>query len=185
MRVISGSKRGMKLQSPSGENVRPTLDRIKEAAFNIIQFELEDSTFLDMFSGSGQIGIEALSRGAGKVYFFEPDSTAYKVLCRNLEKVGMPDSAFISQAPFRKLGGIAPKPVFDIVYMDPPFALGLYEESIRFLIDGGFTHKDTIIVAESLSKSLPPESIGGFTRNVRRYGQVSLSIYTCDKGENE
>jgi 16S rRNA (guanine966-N2)-methyltransferase len=122
----------MRLLSPTGESVRPTLDRIKEAAFNIIQFELEGSVFLDMFSGSGQIGIEALSRGADKVYFFEPDSVAYRVLSQNLEKVNIPDSVFSYQAPFRKLGGIAPKPVFDIVYIDPPFAAGLYEESIRF-----------------------------------------------------
>ena len=89
MRIISGSRRGLRLLSPVGKQVRPTMDQVKEAAFNIMQFDIPDGVFLDMFSGSGQMACEALSRGADVVYCFEPDRQAYQTLSKNLEKMDM------------------------------------------------------------------------------------------------
>lgn len=140
MRVISGSSRGLRLAPPEGGAVRPTLDRVKEAAFNIIQFHVPGCRFLDMFAGSGQIGIEALSRGAASASFFEPDPAAYRLVRENVARLpGAPD-ARLYQAPYTRLAQLSPKPEFDVAYIDPPFGEGLFMQALAFLIDGGYMH---------------------------------------------
>ena len=136
MRVISGSLRGLRLAPPSGDRVRPTLDRVKEAAFNIIQFSVPGGRFLDMFAGSGQMGIEALSRGAASAWFFEPDAAAFRLLRGNVGRLPGGLDARLYQAPYARLAQLAPKPVFDVAYIDPPFGGGLFLEA---LADGAVT----------------------------------------------
>lgn len=176
MRVIAGSKRGMKLFSPAGESVRPTMDQVKEAAFNIMQFDLPDGIFLDMFAGSGQMGIEALSRGAEAAYFFEPDRAAFALLNKNLSRTGLTAGAKAFCAPYSRLAALSPRPRFDLVYMDPPFAAGEYEKALCFLADG-FLHDGSTVICEAERGVELPEAVAGFTDEVRRYGHVCLHIY--------
>ncbi|MCF0128482.1 MAG: 16S rRNA (guanine(966)-N(2))-methyltransferase RsmD [Pseudobutyrivibrio sp.] len=130
MRVIAGDKRRILLNTPEGLNTRPTQDRIKETLFNMIGPDIADSRFLDLFSGSGQMGIEALSRGAGYAYFFEADNNALKCINNNLLKTSLTDaSRVISGDIFSNISSIANEEPFDYVFMDPPYNK-LYEKRI-------------------------------------------------------
>lgn len=182
MRIISGVNKGMKLLSPQGEDVRPTIDRIKEAAFNIMQFSLENSVFLDMFSGTGQMGIEALARGASKAYFFDPSAASMKVIKANVEKTGFASKAVLRQASYSSLLGMSPKPKFDLVYIDPPFGADLFEEALNFLVENELVVNGAYILVETPKGTPLPSSIGPFTAKVKNYGQISLTVY---KNEEE
>ncbi len=178
MRVISGSSRGLRLAPPEGGAVRPTLDRVKEAAFNIIQFHVPGCRFLDMFAGSGQIGIEALSRGAASASFFEPDPAAYRLVRENVARLpGAPD-ARLYQAPYTRLAQLSPKPEFDVAYIDPPFGEGLFMQALAFLIDGGYMHGGAVIVCEAPRDASLPAQYGRFAAKIRSYGKISLYVYT-------
>jgi len=177
LRIISGVNKGMKLISPIGDAVRPTIDRIKEAAFNIMQFELENGRFLDMFSGSGQMGIEALARGCNEAWFFDPDKAAMSVIKSNIQKTGFGDRAVVKQSSYQALTSAVPKPVFDLAYIDPPFGMNVFEEAITFLINNGFMAPGGIIIVETPKGTKLPDKIGDFENKVKNYGQISLNIY--------
>ncbi|MDR0914403.1 MAG: 16S rRNA (guanine(966)-N(2))-methyltransferase RsmD [Oscillospiraceae bacterium] len=129
MRVIAGQAKGIRLQTPEGLDVRPTTDKVKEAVFSAIQFEIPGATCLDLFAGSGQIGIELLSRGAASVIFTDKSRKSLQTVQANLEKtklqaaaqVFLRDSLVFLEATDNK---------FDIIYMDPPFAAGLMEQAL-------------------------------------------------------
>ncbi len=181
MRIISGSRRGLKLFSPPGKQVRPTMDQVKEAAFNIVQFDIPDGVFLDMFSGSGQMACEALSRGADTVYAFEPDREAFRTLSRNIEKMDMPDRAKVYNAPYTRLSSLYPTPRIDVAYIDPPFDAGLYEPALHFLLP--FLHDGSTVICEAERGVDLPARVGQFQATVRRYGHVNLHIYRCESEE--
>ena len=129
MRVITGSARGRRLQTLEGQEVRPTPERIKEAVFSIIQFQIEGRRFLDLFAGSGQMGIEALSRGAREAVFVDSRKDSVQIIRENLEKpdwassrvVNMDSLAFLSQ----------PNGKFDLAFLDPPYRTGLLAEALE------------------------------------------------------
>ena len=122
MRIISGNKRGMVLESPEGLDTRPTSDRIKETLFNMIAFDIPDCNFLDLFSGSGQMGIEALSRGAKEAVFVEKDKKALACINKNIAKAKLEScSKVYSEDVFSALNRIKCPDGFDIVFMDPPY----------------------------------------------------------------
>lgn len=182
MRIISGSRRGLKLFSPSGKQVRPTMDQVKEAAFNIVQFDIPGGVFLDMFSGSGQMACEALSRGADTVYGFEPDREAFRTLSKNIEKMDMPDQTRIYNAPYTRLSALYPAPRIDVAYIDPPFDAGMYESALRFLLP--FLHDGSTVICEAERGVELLERVGNFEAMVRRYGHVNLYIYRCESEES-
>ena len=132
MRVISGTARGTKLKTIENISTRPTLDRVKEALFNILQDKLKDSVVLDLFAGSGALGIEALSRGAKKAYFCDKNPEAIKVIKDNLNKTRFIDKAIIFNCDYinaiRKINE-----ELSIVFLDPPYKLDLAVKSIRVL----------------------------------------------------
>lgn len=177
MRIISGKNKGMKLFSPVGEDIRPTIDRVKEAAFNIMQFSLENSVFLDMFSGTGQMGIEAIARGASKAYFFDPSLASMKVIKANIEKSGFGDKAVVRQSSYSALMGMAPGPKFDLVYIDPPFNSNLFEEALNFLVENGLVVNGAVIIVEAPKGQKLPEKVGDFTAKTKNYGQITLTVY--------
>lgn len=177
MRIISGVNKGMKLLSPAGDAVRPTIDRIKEAAFNIMQFELENGRFLDMFSGSGQMGIEALARGCNEAWFFDPDKASMAVIKSNITKTGFGDRAVVKQSSYQALRTVSPKPIFNLAYIDPPFGMNMFEEALTFLIDNEFMAPSGIIIVETPKGTVLPEKVGKFENRVKSYGQISLNIY--------
>ena len=151
MRVIAGSARSIPLKAPKGLKTRPTIDKHKETLFNCLSDRLYDSVFVDLFSGSGAIGIEALSRGGKTAFFVENDREALSVIKENLNKTRLSDNAVIlSQSVEAAIRSGRIKNA-DIVFMDPPFELHLEKEVIPMLMENKVLAEDGIIVVECLS----------------------------------
>ena len=153
MRVIAGSARRLLLKTIEGMDTRPTTDRIKETLFNMLNTQIPGCTFLDLFSGSGAIGIEALSRGAKQAFFVESNPEAVSCIRENLSRTHLEEGALVLNcdviAGLKKLEGRNPR--FDIIFMDPPYGLGLEYEVLAHLKDSSILTEDTrIIVEESL-----------------------------------
>lgn len=154
MRVIAGSARHILLKTVPGDNTRPTTDRIKETLFNMLQFQLADEKFLDLFSGSGAIGIEALSRGAAKAVFVENNRKAVECIEDNLKATGLKDRGFVYQADvlsaIRQLDG---RETFGLVFIDPPYREQLEAPVLSALKDSSVIDEDTVIIVEALKET--------------------------------
>ena len=150
MRVIAGSARRLNLVTPKGMNTRPTSDKIKETLFNILAFDLYGVTFLDLFSGSGGIGIEALSRGAKHCTFVEKDKEALSCIRKNLETTGFTEKADVyGHDVFSALYNLHPKDKYDIVFMDPPYDSGFEKNALSVLAGLDITDPDAMFIIES------------------------------------
>ena len=151
MRVIAGKARRLNLKSTPGLDTRPTGDRIKETLFNIIQPRLQDCVFLDLFSGSGSIGIEALSRGARVSFFVEHNAKAVRCINENLSFTGLSDQAVvIHKTALNAINEFSlKKHRFDLVYLDPPYQAGLEGETLNALAKSGTIDADTLIIIET------------------------------------
>ena len=162
MRVISGCARGHKLKSLEGTDTRPTLDRIKETLFNIIAPEITECNFLDLFSGSGAIGIEALSRGANTAVFVDSSYNCYEVIIENLEHTKLRDKAqVINQDIFdaiKELGNKNQK--FDIIFIDPPYEGGYNQNVLEHIIKSNILNEDGLVIVERAAKYDPPQVDG-------------------------
>ncbi len=150
MRIISGSKRGMVLETPEGLDTRPTSDRIKETLFNMIAFDIPDCNFLDLFSGSGQMGIEALSRGAKEAVFVEKDKKALTCINHNLAKAKFEDcSKVFNEDVFSAISRLKCSDGFDIVFMDPPYNKLIEKQVLESLVSRDYITDDTMIIVEA------------------------------------
>lgn len=150
MRVISGSARSLKLKTVDGMDTRPTTDRIKETLFNIINPSVYDSVFLDLFSGSGGIGIEALSRGAREAVFVESNPKAMSCIKDNLQSTRLASRAVtltadVMDALYRLEG----EKIFDIIFMDPPYERGLEQKVLEYLSGSDLVYEDTLVIVEA------------------------------------
>lgn len=149
MRVIAGRARSLKLKTPEGADTRPTTDRIKETLFNMIQGEIPGCIFIDLFAGSGGIGIEALSRGASHAYFVENGKEAISCIQDNLRFTKFTDSAtLLKQEVFSALLMIHEKEA-DIIFMDPPYQAGYEEKVFRILKDQPYVTENTLLILEA------------------------------------
>lgn len=149
MRVISGIARSMPLKAPQGLETRPTQDRIKETLFNILQGDIPECVFVDMFAGSGSIGIEALSRGARKAYFIDSSAAANACINENLNFTKLSDKAVVFKQEFSAaIYNIYEKHV-DIIFMDPPYSDGLEKSALSLLKNMKYCDEDTIIIIEA------------------------------------
>ena len=149
MRVIAGSARRLLLKSPEGLDTRPTTDRIKETLFNMLMPNLPDAVFIDLFSGSGGIGIEALSRGANKAYFVENNQKAVACITENLEHTHLSDRAVVlRQDVFAALRGSI-RDTADIIFLDPPYQQEYDRKVLELLLEAAFVTDDTLIVVEA------------------------------------
>lgn len=175
MRVITGSARGRRLETLEGEEItRPTSEAVKEALFSMIQFELEGRKTLDLFSGSGQLGIEALSRGARHCTFVENNRSAVEVIKRNVEKCGFGDSSCISFSDAESF--LMKKDNFDVAFADPPYNKGLSDKILPMLIK--LMSSDGVIVFETAFDEPMPEKIHGwYADRSRKYGKTKLTLY--------
>ena len=151
MRVIAGSRRSLPLKAVPGEDTRPTTDRIKETLFNILMPEIPGCRFLDLFAGSGGIGIEALSRGAGYACFADREQKAVRVIKENLAFTKLTDSSdVIMNDVIRLLSKQNRGKPFDVIFMDPPYGASLEQEAVTKLLSGtGWMHEDSLIVIEA------------------------------------
>ncbi|MBR4085294.1 MAG: 16S rRNA (guanine(966)-N(2))-methyltransferase RsmD [Lachnospiraceae bacterium] len=153
MRVIAGTARSMPLKTPEGTDTRPTTDRIKETLFNILQNEIPGAVFVDMYSGSGGIGIEALSRGAKKAYFIENSPKAIACIQENLVFTKLADKAVVlKQEASLGLSSIFEKEV-DIIFMDPPYEQECEKHVLQVLYDIKYVTDNTLIIVETSIKT--------------------------------
>ena len=149
MRVIAGSARRLKLVTPEGNDTRPTQDRIKETLFNMIQMQVPGAVFIDLFSGSGGIGIEALSRGAKKAYFIENATGAYKCIMENIKTTHFEDVATVIKSDVViGLRNIHEEEA-DIIFIDPPYHDDLYERTLMQLGSMSYVTVNTMIIIEA------------------------------------
>lgn len=175
MRVITGSARGLKLQTLPGEDItRPTTEAVKEALFSMIQFDLEESRVLDLFAGSGQLGIEALSRGARICTFVENDLQAKRIINENVLHCNFAEQAQIVHSDANSF--LSRKNSFDIAFLDPPYNSGLMKRCLELLVPN--MSKDGIIVCETLREEKLSDTVGDFSVfRVRSYGKTQLTLY--------
>lgn len=149
MRIITGSARGTNLVTLDGEATRPTTDKVKEALFSMIQFDLEGRNVLDLFAGSGQLGLEALSRGAAKATFIDESRNAVDVIIENAKKTHLFEKCRVSTTgavPFLK--SAVGKEKYDIVFLDPPYGTTLLAQSLKMMADGSLLSPGAILVCE-------------------------------------
>lgn len=175
MRVITGIARGMKLRTLEGTDVRPTTDQVKESIFSIIQFEIENARVLDLFAGCGQLGIEALSRGAHSVTFVDSSRASVNVVKENLEHTKLGKNTLIKNED--SIGFLQmTRDTFDVALLDPPYGKGLIEEALPLLApkmaDNG------VIVCETAATEQLPQKAGKFSLyREYRYGKIKLTVY--------
>lgn len=176
MRVISGSARGKKLITSEGFDVRPTLDRVKESVFNMIAFDIPDACVLDLFSGSGSLGIEALSRGAKECTFIDKSSQSVSVTKKNLEATRLLESAFVLNTDSIEFIKSTSKK-FDIIFIDPPYESDLYTKSLSAIKAANILNDDGFIVLEYDTEITPDFSTDTFeVIKEKKYGRVKILI---------
>ena len=175
MRVITGSAKGRRLESPIGDNVRPTTDRVKEALFSSIQFDIEGRKVLDLFAGSGQLGIEALSRGAASAVFVDNNAESLTIINRNLSITGLLNKAKVIKSDSEVfLKTSAEK--FDIIFLDPPYNKGL----LATLLPGisAVASESAVIICEHPLDVELPNGVGNFNLiKTAKYGKICVSTY--------
>ena len=180
MRVVAGSARGTVLKTPDGNKTRPTADRVKEALFSILHFDVPGTCVLDLFGGTGQLGIEALSRGAKAAVFVDCQDAACKLIKENLRRTGFRDRAKVVCSDYVSyLRSTADK--FDIVLLDPPYAEVFLENSLKIITEIDILQSGGIIVTERpVEKALLCE-FDGFSRSKDyKYGKTILTLYRKD-----
>lgn len=177
MRVITGAARGRKLKEPKNYDIRPTTDMVKETVFNILQFDIEGRRMLDLFSGTGQMGIEALSRGAAYVTFVDSAAESLRLTKDNLKTVGFEDRAEVIGADsiaFLKGCG-----KYDIIYIDPPYRSNLAQKALETINEFDILKENGIIICESMYPSDMPELSAPYKKiRERKYGKILITQYT-------
>lgn len=183
LRIISGEHRGRVIKTLEGTNTRPTTDRVKESLFNIIQSRLEDSTILDLFAGSGNLGLESLSRGSTYAVFVEKSLKALSVIKQNIDMLGYKNkSEVIAGDVVKAISALGTSNrSFHIIFIDPPYGKGLELSVLTAIENSNILAPNGIIVLEHLTFKPQPEEVGLLKRyDVRKYGNTSISFYRKD-----
>jgi len=184
LRIIAGTKRGMTIRAPKGMDTRPTLDRVKESLFGIIQFDIAGRTVLDLFAGSGNLGLEALSRGAEHAVFNDMGRESTAAIRANIEKLGFESKSIVYSLDYRAAIQAAARAGlrFGLVFLDPPYKAELLENTLLLLRETGVLAPGCLIIAEH-AHALPPETPAGFIlRDRRKYGDAAISIFKEETG---
>ena len=177
MRIISGKARGTKLYTLEGTNTRPTLDRVKESIFNIIQNEIDGAKVLDLFAGSGAIGLECLSRGAEKAILCDKSKEAVEIIKKNIIKTHMEEKTQIFNTDFETCLEKIKEYQFDIVYLDPPYATDYIVKSLKKIIELGIIKKESIIIIETDDEQRILKEIKNIEIKIvdkRKYGRATI-----------
>jgi len=176
MRVITGLARGRKLKEPEGSSIRPTTDMVKEALFNIIQFDIEGRRVLDLFAGTGQLGIEALSRGAASCDFVDKEKAAVALVRTNLANAEL-EGGRVFQSDAASFLGKGEK--YDLVFLDPPYDLKQFDQIIGKIVQFDILNQNGIMVCETKAEINLPEVAAPYEKGREyRYGKVKITLYT-------
>ncbi len=177
MRVITGTARGRKLEELPGLDTRPTTSRVKEGMFNAVQFDIEGRRVLDLFAGTGQLGIEALSRGAARCDFVDSAPAALKVVRRNVEACGFSDRAGLYQRDFSAFLDRAGER-YGLIFLDPPYASGALENALERIAAIDILAGNGIIVCEAPVERILPSLPGPYEKGREyRYGKTKVTLY--------
>ena len=177
MRVISGKARGIQLKTPDGMQTRPTIDRVKEAMFSIINFDIPGASVLDLFGGTGQLAIEALSRGAKHAVIVDSSETACKLIRENLKKAKLEQDAQVVRCDYLQYLDRT-KDKYNIIFLDPPYAEVFLENALKRITEIDILQSGGIIIAERpLGKEIPWEFDGYSRSKDYKYGKILLTIY--------
>ncbi len=177
MRVISGKARGTSLYSLEGSHTRPTTDRVKESMFSILNFNIPGGTVLDLFSGSGALGIEAISRGAQKCWFVENSKQAADIVRKNIEKTNSGENAVLKVMDFKAfLNSVDEK--FDVILLDPPYNKKMCDEAMKIIFERNLLKDDGVIMCETEYGEVITTD---FTKKKDyKYGKILLSVFVKD-----
>jgi 16S rRNA (guanine966-N2)-methyltransferase len=185
MRVVGGRLRGRTLAAPQGSTIRPTADRLREALFNILIHAYDDpitgARVLDLFAGTGALGIEALSRGAAFALFVDDAADARALLRENVTTLGLGGASRIFRRDVTKLGPVHPLEPFSLAFLDPPYGKGLAEKALASAREGGWLTSDALVVVEEAAKA-NFAAPGGFSETERRrYDETEFIIVRLAK----
>lgn len=186
MRIISGTSRGRKLVAPKNQSLRPTSDRVKESIFNILQDEMEGRVVLDLFAGTGNLGIEALSRGAKRAVFVEKGRQALRLIQKNLTQLGLEGRSEILPKDVSRAIGILNQrgEYFDLILMDPPYEKGLIQNTLMKLNSHQIYHTNSILVIEHNRREPLPRGLSRWNLiRQRRIGDTVISFLTPPGGD--
>lgn len=177
MRVITGIARGKRLKTPDGLLTRPTSDRVKEGIFSAVQFEVQGAAFLDLFAGTGQMGIEAMSRGASRAVFVDGRQEACKLVKENLRLTGFEKNTQVVQSDYLAFLEVS-KEKFDIIFLDPPYAEVFMENSLKKISEIDILTDCGIIICERPAEKKLDDEIPGLRRcKDYRYGKTLVTIF--------
>ncbi len=179
MRIIAGEKRGHTIIAPQGMDTRPTQDRVREAIFGMFQFDIPGGRVLDLFAGSGAMGLEALSRGASFAVFNDASRASVSIVKTNVEKLGYAAQAQILNYEWidainRLSGG---KEKFDFIFIDPPYRSGIYETTLEHLVNSGLIALNGRIIVERANEIEVSPVMGLALANKKRYGRTTIEVY--------
>lgn len=184
MRVISGKARGHALKAPKGQHTRPTADRVKESIFNIIQTKIFGSIVVDLFAGSGNLGIEALSRGAKKAYFIDNSKNSIQSINENLKKTALSNNSEIIHGDVLKgIGRLHTLGIkAHIIFLDPPYSKGFIEPTLETIFSSNILKQNGIVIVEHNAKDTVPNNIHTLTKyRTSLYGDVAVSFYQLEE----
>lgn len=178
MRIIAGDYKGRKLQNPVDKRIRPTADKVKEAVFSILAADIYEANVLDLFSGTGNLGLEALSRGANHCWFGDNSRDSISLLRENIRYCRAEDRATVIPGDFRKTLQKLTDPM-DVIFLDPPYNQGVLPKCLKLIDEYCLLKDQGLIVAEHRKEEILPQQVGGFEKiKERKYGTVVISIYS-------
>ena len=181
MRIIAGDYKGLRLATPKGKRLRPTADRVREAIFNILGYDLGKLWVLDLFAGTGAMGLEALSRGAGFVVMVDQHPATIRLIGRNLAACGNPENARVYKLDLRRglKGLVNQEYTFDLVFLDPPYGRGLTQRCLEQLGTGKLLNAAATVVSEHAIDENLTSTYGCLSRqNLRVYGTTGVSFFS-------
>lgn len=185
MRIVGGKFKGRGLVSPADQGTRPTSDSVREAIFNILAhgiagFTLEGARVMDLFAGTGALGLEAISRGGRFCQFVDESAEARGLIRRNADSLGVVGLAKIWRRDATRLGPCAPQTPYDLVFADPPYGKGLGEKTLASLVEGGWLAPGAVVVLEEAEKAAVKDVAGLTLLDRRVYGDTQVRIYRAD-----
>ncbi len=185
MRIIGGKAKGTKLYTLEGNNTRPTLDRVRESLFNIMQHDMQDSIFLDLFAGSGACGIESISRGAKKAILCDSSKKAMEIIKKNAKKTHTEEQIEFYQIPFQEVLKTKIKEKIDIIFIDPPYETDFAYEAVKMILAYDLLQEDSTIIIETDQINRIRDRIKKLEIKIideRKYGRIHL-IFLKPKGK--